>query len=117
MNHVLTTNSTLLTIKTALNEEKPEIGRILVNCEDASSFVLDYEGKILSTIFPPPSSKNIIALDYSFTTGKIYVLLANGSICIYQVDSETALMESIYTVNQIKVRACKKNNRIEKTEH
>lgn len=103
MDHVLTANSTVLAIKTALNQEKPEASRILVNCEDASSFVLDYQGKVLSTIFPPPSSKNIVTLDYSFTTGKVYLLLANGSICTYQVDSETALMESIYTINQIKV--------------
>jgi len=63
--------------------------------------VLNTKGELISTIFPPPSSKNILGIDYSFISSRAYVLLANGSICIYQVDKETALLENILNINQI----------------
>ncbi|MDR3549303.1 MAG: hypothetical protein P4M11_13750 [Candidatus Pacebacteria bacterium] len=100
--HVLTTNAAVVNITKAFLPGKSEATRIMVNCEDTASYVLDETGKVLSTIFPPPSAKSILTLDYCFATNRVYLLLANGSICVYQIDHETALIENIYNVSQIK---------------
>ena len=44
--------------------------------------------KVVSTIFPPPTSKEIKQVLYCMNLDKIFLLLATGIICVYILDPE-----------------------------
>ncbi|CDW84829.1 UNKNOWN [Stylonychia lemnae] len=75
----------------------------LVMCEDNTVFVQDIETqRIQSTIFPPPTAQQTIAIFHSHKLNRLLVLLITGSICIYQFEKETALLERIQQPNQLR---------------
>ena len=70
-----------------------------LECEDNSVLVCSPEGKVVSTIYPPPTAKEVIAVEYCRSLNKFFVLLVTGTICVYRFDKETAILELIQYPN------------------
>jgi hypothetical protein len=64
-------------------------------CEDNSAIVQNATGKQLSTIYPPPTAKTVVNVSYCMSLGKVFILLASGTICIYNIEKETAILEKL----------------------
>jgi hypothetical protein len=43
---------------------------------------------IISTIYPPPTSKEIKQIHYCMNLNKIFLLLDSGIICVYELDAD-----------------------------
>lgn len=56
----------------------------------------------MSTIYPPPTAKELRVIEYSIKLKKIFILLASGTICVYSFDQETALLEKLQRPEHIK---------------
>lgn len=55
----------------------------------------DSLGKTLSTIYPPPTAKEVIAIGFSSVVKRMFILLASGTLCIYRADRDTAILEKL----------------------
>ena len=71
--------------------------------KDNSAIVCDREGRLLSTVYPPPTSKSIEQMTYCSYLDRVFALLATGTICIFNIHSETAVLEKLQYTNQLKV--------------
>lgn len=59
----------------------------------------------MSTIYPPPTAKELRVMEYSIKLHKIFILLASGTICVYSFDqdsSQTALLEKLQRPEHIR---------------
>jgi hypothetical protein len=56
---------------------------------------MDTLGKTLSTIYPPPTAKEVIGIGYSSVLKRMFILLASGTLCIYRADRDTAILEKL----------------------
>lgn len=59
-------------------------------------------GKTLSTIYPPPTAKEVIGIGYSSVLKRMFILLASGTLCIYRADRDTAILEKLQYPNMLK---------------
>ncbi|CAI2378645.1 unnamed protein product [Moneuplotes crassus] len=75
---------------------------IYVLSNDNSAVIFDPKGKQMSTIYPPPTAKELKEIEYSIKLRKIFILLSSGTICIYSFDQETALLEKLQRPEHIK---------------
>ena len=51
---------------------------------------------MLSTIYPPPTAKNVSFMAYCMNIDRIILMLASGTICVYKlVEYENAILEKI----------------------
>lgn len=52
---------------------------------------------MISTIFPPPGAKEVLFCGYSMYNGRIFVVLQDGTICVYRLEEEgdTAILDKI----------------------
>ena len=63
------------------------------------------DSQLLSTIFPPPSAKEVVFLSYCMNLDRIFIMLVNGTMCIYRIDSTgTAILEKMHSSSMIKDR-------------
>lgn len=54
------------------------------------------DGKIKSMIYPPPTLSPIIKVIYNKALKKVFILLENGSLCVYRVHNrDTATLEKL----------------------
>eukprot|EP00347_Sterkiella_histriomuscorum_P004241 403361206 len=75
----------------------------LILCEDNSVFIQDtLTQKLMSTLYPPPTAQQTVALFHSRKLNRLLVLLITGSICIYQFNKETSLLEKILKPSQFR---------------
>lgn len=49
----------------------------------------------ISTIYPPPTAKEIKYIHYCINTRRVFILLTSGTLCIYKVDRDTAILEKL----------------------
>lgn len=47
------------------------------------------------TLYPPPSAQKILEVKYSITLDRVIVFLSNSTLCFYNINRETALLEKI----------------------
>ncbi|CAI2378793.1 unnamed protein product [Moneuplotes crassus] len=85
---------------------------IYVVSNDNSAVVFDPQGKQISTIYPPPTAKELKEVEYSIKLRKIFILLSSGTICVYSFDQETALLEKLQRPEHIKDSAGKSINQL-----
>jgi hypothetical protein len=53
------------------------------------------QGRTLSTIYPPPTAKEVAVITYCMSLKRVFVLLTSGTLCIYKVDRDTAILEKL----------------------
>lgn len=53
---------------------------VYILCNDNSAVLYDPEGNQISTIYPPPTAKELMVMEYSVVLKKIFILLASGTI-------------------------------------
>ena len=59
--------------------------------------------KELSTIYPPPTAKEVVFLSYCMNLDRIFLMLISGALCIYRMnDAGTAILEKLHHSNMIK---------------
>jgi hypothetical protein len=63
---------------------------------------MDTLGRSISTIYPPPTAKEVIQICFNTTLKRMFLLLASGTLCIYRVDRDTAILEKLQYPNMIK---------------
>jgi hypothetical protein len=63
---------------------------------------MDTLGRSISTIYPPPTAKEVIQIGFNTTLRRMFLLLASGTLCIYRVDRDTAILEKLQYPNMIK---------------
>lgn len=80
---------------------------LFVTFDDNSCIVLDPKnGRVISTIYPPPTATSICKVVYSLHNQKVFILLKTGALCLYRIqDKETAVLELMQYPNQIRVRS------------
>ena len=54
------------------------------------------------TLYPPPSAQEIGVVRYSMLLDRLILMLTNCSLCVYQVNRETALLEHIFPQRDIR---------------
>jgi hypothetical protein len=59
-------------------------------------------GRTLSTIYPPPTAKEVISIGFSQLLKRMFLLLASGTLCIYRVDRDTAILEKLQYPSMLK---------------
>lgn len=59
-------------------------------------------GRTLSTIYPPPTAKEVMFIEYCMTLKRMFVLLTSGTLCIYKIDKDTAILEKLQYPNQLR---------------
>ena len=67
--------------------------QIIALNKDNSCIAFNEDGSIKSTIYPPPTAKNVKELHYH--NELIYLLLSSGTICVFNFSAETALLHKI----------------------
>ena len=67
---------------------------VYVLCNDNSAVLFNQEGKQMSTIYPPPTAKELKMMEYSIKLKRIFILLASGTICIYKAYVPNSSSES-----------------------
>jgi hypothetical protein len=55
----------------------------------------DALGRTISTIYPPPTAKEVIQIVFNCVLKRMFLLLASGTLCIYRVDRDTAILEKL----------------------
>jgi WD40 repeat protein len=61
------------------------------------------DSKMISTIYPPPTAKNVVFLGYCMNLDRIFLMLVSGTICVYRINqAETAILEKMLQSNMIK---------------
>ena len=75
---------------------------IYIQCEDNSVMIYRPDGKQISTIYPPPTAKELKAVEYSMALNRFIILLKSGTLCVYKFDKETAILEKLQYPNQLK---------------
>lgn len=56
-------------------------------------------GKTISTIYPPPTAKEVMFISYCMTLKRMFILLTSGTLCIYKIDRDTAILEKLQYPN------------------
>lgn len=75
---------------------------IYILCEDNSALIFRPDGRQISTVYPPPTAKELLAIEYCMSLNRFFILLASGTICVYKFDKETAILERLQYPNQLK---------------
>lgn len=59
-----------------------------------------------TTIFPPPSARDVLYLGYCMNIERVFVVLVDGTVCVYRLDDElhTAVLEKRVKSSDIKDR-------------
>ena len=66
---------------------------------------------MISTIYPPPTAKNVVFLGYCMNLDRIFLMLVSGTICVYRINqAETAILEKMLQSNMIKDSSTKALN-------
>ena len=52
-------------------------------------------GKTISTIYPPPTAKEVMFISFCMTLKRMFILLTSGTLCIYKIDRDTAILEKL----------------------
>ncbi len=70
---------------------------MIVTYENNSVLLLDpVTGATKSTIYPPPTPSLVDKVIYSMSLQRVFILLQNGSICVYRVHKrDTATLEKL----------------------
>lgn len=75
---------------------------VYVLWEDNSVLIYKPDGRQISTIYPPPSAKELLAVKYSMSLNRFIILLTSGTVWVYRFDKETAILEKIQYPKQLK---------------
>jgi len=78
---------------------------VFATFDDNSCIVFDPKtnGKIISTIYPPPTATTIAKVVFSLHKQRVFMLLRTGALCLYRfLDKETAVLELMQYPNQLK---------------
>jgi hypothetical protein len=57
---------------------------------------------IISTIYPPPTSNQVVKVLYCTSIQRMFLLLKTGSICVYHVEKETGTLEQLKESKSLK---------------
>lgn len=61
------------------------------------------DSKEVSTIYPPPTAKEVVFIQYCMNLGRVFLMLISGALCIYRVnEAGTAILERMQHPNQIR---------------
>jgi len=61
------------------------------------------DSRVISTIYPPPTAKEVSFVSYCMNLDRIFLMLVNGTICVYRInDADTAILEKVSHSNMIK---------------
>jgi hypothetical protein len=63
---------------------------------------LETLGRSISTIYPPPTAKEVIQICFNSNMKRMFLLLVSGTLCIYRVDRDTAILEKLQYPSMIK---------------
>jgi WD40 repeat protein len=85
---------------------------VYILSNDNSAIMFSPDGTQISTIYPPPTAKDLKIMQYSIKLKKIFILLASGTICVYSFDQETALLEKLQRPEHIKDQDGKSINQV-----
>lgn len=75
---------------------------IAVLSEDNSVILHDESGKLVCTIYPPPTANDVKDVFYIRELDRVILLLYSGSMCIFRYEGETGLLERIIYTGDIK---------------
>ena len=56
-------------------------------------------GRTISTIYPPPTAKEVMVIQYCMSLKRMFILLTSGTLCIYKIDKDTAILEKLQYPN------------------
>ena len=68
--------------------------------EDNSIVLYEY-GKVVTTIYPPPSAHDLKDIIYIDAQRRVLVLLDSGVICLFSIERETGLLERMIRTGEI----------------
>ncbi|CAG9319560.1 unnamed protein product [Blepharisma stoltei] len=88
--------------KSAVKEIKWINKFIGVLSEDNSVILYDLTGKLVTTIYPPPTANDVKEMFYIKEIDRVLLLLYSGSMCIFRYEGETGLLEKIIYTGDIK---------------
>jgi WD40 repeat protein len=67
----------------------------------------------ISTIFPPPTAKEVVFLSYCMNLDRIFLMLVTGALCVYRMnEARTAILEKMLYPNMIKDESGKVLNQV-----
>lgn len=66
-----------------------------------NSIVLYESGKVVTTIYPPPSAHDLKDIMYIEDQRRVLVLLDSGVICLFSIEAETGLLERMIRTGDI----------------
>lgn len=59
--------------------------------------------KEISTIYPPPTAKEVVFISYCMNLDRIFLMLISGALCIYRMnEAGTAILEKMQHPNMIR---------------
>lgn len=80
----------------ALNES------VIVLTDDNSVVNYSLDGKVISTIYPPPTSTDIKEVHYCHELKRFVLLLSTGAICVFRCDGKTGQLDQLIDVGSIR---------------
>ena len=66
-----------------------------------NSIVLYESGKVITTIYPPPSAHDLKDVFFLESSKRVLVLLDSGVICLFSIEGETGLLERMIRTGDI----------------
>ena len=79
-----------------------QVGFTVSVCNDNSAFIQRVGEQHKCTLYPPPSAQKIATVKHSIALNRVIVLLTNGSLCVYKIHRETALLEKILQQSELR---------------
>ena len=96
-------NANVISLHHQIHQGRPTILTLLDN---NSIIVQDQSSEVRSIIYPPPKSKQVMALLYSDRLERVIVVLESGTLCVYSIHgTSTAFMETLIELPDMKDRA------------
>lgn len=57
----------------------------------------------ISTIYPPPTAKEVVFMNYCMNLERVFLMLISGALCIYRLnEAGTAILEKVQHPNMIR---------------
>lgn len=90
--------------KTNKEREANDPSALFISFDDDSIVLLNPSEPdvILSTIYPPPTCNKVVKVFHCTSIQRMFLLLATGSICVYNVEKETGTLEKLKESKSLK---------------
>lgn len=85
------------------NQRNNDVRSLFVNFDDNSVAVIDpVLRETRCTIYPPPTPSEVCAVIYIRCIERMFLLLQNGTLCVYNIDQETGYLEKMTESKQLR---------------